>query len=117
MYNSREVKDIERHAETTKHKKAKQSFHEQTQLSFNTLSNDVKATEAGISLFVAGYCSLIVVDHLSELCKVHFGDSKGCKNLKLRRSKCSSVISNVLAPYFHTKKDLNLILETAYSAY
>lgn len=41
-----------------------------------------------------------MVDHLSDLCKECFGDSKGCSDLKIKRSKCIGVMKNVLAPYF-----------------
>ncbi|XP_045104381.1 uncharacterized protein LOC123499914 [Portunus trituberculatus] len=51
-------------------------------------------------LFIAEHCSLRVVDHLSELCKVRFADSKGCKDFKLKRTKCSAIVCNVLAPHF-----------------
>lgn len=53
-----------------------------------------------MSLFVAEHCSLRVVDHLSELCKSCFKDSKACKNLRLKWSKCSAIVCNVLAPHF-----------------
>lgn len=41
-----------------------------------------------------------MVDHLSEVCKVCFSDSKVSNELKLKRPKFSAIICNVLAPHF-----------------
>lgn len=96
------LSDLERHKKTLKHKKAEEPFSSQRQpkLQFVKPSESVHETEAGLCLFIAEHCSLRVVDHLSALCKHHFSDSKGCKDLKLKRSKCSAVVCNILAPYF-----------------
>ncbi|CAG5046128.1 unnamed protein product [Parnassius apollo] len=41
----------------------------------------------------------MAVDHLSELCKYRFVDSK-YSDIKLHRTKCTNIIKNVLAPHF-----------------
>lgn len=109
---SAKLSDIERHRNTAKHKTAEAPFSNQRQrqaiIQFEQSSDDIRETEGGVSLFIAEHCSLRVVDHLSELCKSRFSDSKSCKNLKLKRSKCSAVVCNVLAPHFTSelKKDI-----------
>ncbi|KAG7164247.1 hypothetical protein Hamer_G031394 [Homarus americanus] len=51
-------------------------------------------------MFVAEHCSIRVVEHVSEVCKVRFSDSKAGSELKLKRSKCSGIICNILVPHF-----------------
>lgn len=94
--------DIDRHRQRLKHKKAEEPFSTERQgtIPFEKVSGDTHVTEGNVSLFIAEHCSLRVVDHLSELCKVRFADSKGCKNFKLKRTKCSAIVCNVLAPHF-----------------
>lgn len=41
----------------------------------------------------------MAVDHLSDLCKHRFGDSKS-GDLRVHRTKCTNIIKNVLAPHF-----------------
>ncbi|XP_068143897.1 uncharacterized protein [Drosophila tropicalis] len=51
-------------------------------------------------MFFAQHAAIAPVDHLSELCHNKFGDSE----IKLHRTKCTSLIKNVLAVHF--KEDL-----------
>ena len=50
-------------------------------------------------MFVSEHCSLLASDHLSELCKCAFSDSK-FSDIRLHRTKCTEIIKNVLAPHF-----------------
>ncbi|CAG9789188.1 unnamed protein product [Diatraea saccharalis] len=50
-------------------------------------------------MFVSAHCSIIAVDHLSELCKLRFSDSKS-RDLRVHRTKCTNIIKNVLVPNF-----------------
>lgn len=69
-------------------------------LPFVRVDDDSRKSEAQIAMFIAEHCALRVVDHLTDMCKACFGGSKGCKDLKLKRSKCSALICNVIAPHF-----------------
>ncbi len=82
--------------------KAEEPFSTERQdtIPFEIVSDDTHVTEGNVSLFIAEHCSLRVVDHLNELCKVIFVDSKGCKNFKLKRTKCSAIVCNLLGPHF-----------------
>ena len=93
--------DIEKHRSTNKHKKAEEPFstERQTVLPFKKLG-EAKKVEGTLAMFVAEHCSIRVVDHLSEVCKVCFNDSKAGSEQKLKRSKCSGIICNILAPHF-----------------
>lgn len=99
---SAKVSDLERHRSTDKHKKAEQPFSSlrQSVLPFQKVSNETKISEGKLALFVAEHCAVRVADHLSDICTACFSDSKGCSNLKLKRSKCIGVIKHVLAPHF-----------------
>lgn len=63
--------------------------------------------EAWASLYVAEHTSIRSIDHFTEGCNTIFSDSKAA-GMQLRRSKCTAVIKNVLAPFFREqlKKDI-----------
>jgi len=58
------------------------------------------AAEQAISLFIAIHCSILTSDHLGELCQKYFKESDAVLYMKLHRSKCTVIISNVLGPHF-----------------
>jgi len=39
-----------------------------------------------------------IIDHLEALMKSCFPDSKICQNMKLRRTKATNIVKNVIAP-------------------
>ena len=99
--------NIDRHATTTKHKKAMEKFSaeranvvQKTEYEGNT----TKKAECTLALFLAAHGAVSLSDHLGNACKALFSDSKSCNDLKLHRTKCSAIICNVLGPYF--RKDL-----------
>ncbi|CAK1603236.1 unnamed protein product [Parnassius mnemosyne] len=57
-------------------------------------------SEGALTLFIAEHCSILSVDHLGELCKMCFKDSKATQELKLHRTKCTEIMKNVLMPHF-----------------
>lgn len=67
----------------------------------STPENEVmnSSTEARLSMFVAEHTSLRSIDHLSDILKVEFADSKNA-TFRLKRSKCAKIIIEVLAPHF-----------------
>ncbi|XP_067118590.1 zinc finger protein 862-like [Centruroides vittatus] len=66
-----------------------------------------------MALFVAESCPISHVDKLTKFCTTNFSDSKSCNNLTIGRTKCSAIISNVLAPHFKE----NLIVDIGDSNY
>ena len=95
--------DIKKHANTKKHKVKSNPFinKQQTKIPFKKgLNKSTSLTEATLSLFIAEHCSILSADHLSELCKKQFSDSKATANLRMHRTKCTQIICNVLAPHF-----------------
>lgn len=56
-----------------------------------------ESQEVQMAMFTAEHCALHVEDHLNDVRKACFGDSKGCKNLKL---KCSAIICNAIGQHF-----------------
>ena len=55
-------------------------------------------------MFVIERCSILTCDHLTELCKACFSDSKIASEMKLHCTKCSYLLKNVLMP--HVLNDL-----------
>ena len=100
------LSDLERHRLTSKHKKAQEPFSDQRQgvIPFKKISSESRSVEGALSLFIGCHCSVRVIDHLTDLCKTYFADSKSCADIKLHRSKCTAIIRNVIAPHF--MKDL-----------
>lgn len=94
--------DIERHSKTKKHVRAAEPFSSSRQraLPFKPIRQESKLVEGRLALFIAEHCSFLTVDHLCDLCKSCFSDSKGTVDLKLHRTKCTAIACNVLAPHF-----------------
>lgn len=63
------------------------------------LSDQVKLAEIKLSAMLAEHnVAFLLVDHLVPLLKEIFPDSKICKNMKLKRTKATNIITNVIAP-------------------
>ena len=100
---SAKLSDVEIHHNTAKHKASQEPFSAQRRnvIPFPRINSEsVKQTEASLALFIASHCAISLSDHLSDLCKSGFCDSKNFKDLMLRRTKCSAITCNVLAPHF-----------------
>lgn len=98
--------DLDKHRKTTKHMKAEAPFSNQRLpviTNYTSAVTEVHKTEANMALFIADNCAINLADKLTKLCKESFCDSKNVKNLSLGRTKCSAIISNVLAPDFREK--------------
>ena len=67
--------------------------------------------EERFTLFIAEHCSVNACDHLTNMCKKAFSDSKIAENMKLYRKKCTSIIKHILYPYF--LNDLNNDIDEA----
>lgn len=61
------------------------------------VNDQIKIIELKLSVFVALHCSVKSIDHLGELLKI-LGKESILNNIKLHRTKCSKLISNVIAP-------------------
>lgn len=110
---SAKVSDLERHRTTDKHKKAEQPFSSfrQSVLPYQKVSNETKRVEGKLALFVAEHCVVRVADHLSDICTACFSDSKGCSDLKIKRSKCIGVIKHVLALLDIGERKFSLLID------
>lgn len=100
--------DIKTHSETRKHQLNSDAFSNirQRKIEFTKVDNKVEIAvhraEGRQALFIAEHCSILTSDHLVELCKGSFNDSITAANMKIKRSKCSALINNVLGPHFRT---------------
>lgn len=96
--------DLQRHVSTKMHcekmKKLNPQQNNQTVLS-NTIiiTNKQKELELKLSLYVATHTSIKSIDHLGEILKVIGKKNNSLlSNLKLHRTKCSTIIKNVISP-------------------
>ncbi|XP_025206232.1 uncharacterized protein LOC112602391 [Melanaphis sacchari] len=90
--------DLVTHSDCNKHKSALGATCIKRTGSFQFKPNNFKMqhAQASMALFVSAHSAIIAIDHLSELCNTNFtGD-----NIKMHRTKCSSIIINILAPFF-----------------
>ena len=94
--------DLIKHSETLKHKTRAVPFTSQKQqkIQFKKENVNSRIAEGHLALFIAEHCSLMTIDHLSELCSKFFPDSETAKDIKLHRTKCMETIKNVLVPHF-----------------
>lgn len=94
--------DLLNHAKSERHKKASEPFSSarQSKLQFSAVTNDCAKSEAAAATFICCHSSIAVVDHLVDMCKYVFPDSKVAQGMKMHRTKCTAVIREVLAPHF-----------------
>lgn len=65
----------------------------------NQLQDDVKLAEIKLSALLAEHnVAFRVIDHFEGVMKNIFPDSKICQKLKLKRTKATNIIKNVIAP-------------------
>ncbi|CAI6357873.1 unnamed protein product [Macrosiphum euphorbiae] len=96
------VTDLKRHAKTKIHSDNMVQLNpmkkDQSVLSnIVKISNEQKIIDLKLAVYVSTHTSIMSVDHLGEILKV-LGKGTALANLKLHRTKCSSLIQNVIAP-------------------
>lgn len=101
--------DVRRHSESALHKKAVSGCKGTPSLTnflptktTGTLDSQVIRSEALFSNFVAEHnMAFAVADHFSELCKKMFPDSKIADKFACKRTKCTQIIKQAIAPDLH----------------
>ncbi|XP_060858585.1 uncharacterized protein LOC132935958 [Metopolophium dirhodum] len=102
-----ELSCIKKHCNSSNHiKSLKSSSHfKNIMLNFqvmaksNPLNNSVKTAEIKLSALLAEHnVAFSLINHLEPLLKEIFPDSKICKEMKLKRTKATNIITNVIAP-------------------
>ncbi|XP_040077359.1 uncharacterized protein LOC120849243 [Ixodes scapularis] len=97
------LSDIKKHAATTKHKKSSEPYcsSQQKKLQFPAATeSSCGKSEAGLCLFICEHTAFLAADHLTELCKKEFMDSKSAAGLRMHRNECTEIIVNLLSPHF-----------------
>lgn len=100
--------DLIRHSNTKKHKRTFPLSCEVTtiQPKISVTSGEaspVQMAQGRLSLFIAVHSSYMTINHLAEVCKTNFVDSKAAQ-FNLHRTKCINIINNVLAPSNRSKR-------------
>ncbi|KAK3916903.1 Zinc finger MYM-type protein 1 [Frankliniella fusca] len=100
-------KDLERHASRDKHVSRMQFLDRSQQRALDQLgvvavvTDEAKRTDIRLAMFIAMHCSIKSVDHLGELLRTIGQIQKNSlANIRLHRTKCSKLISAVIAPAF-----------------
>lgn len=97
-------KDLQIHAESKKHKNLIKEHIEIaatpkiTLFAKQSISERRKVLELKLATFVAEHCSINAIDHLGVLIKNSDTNSEILKDIKLHRTKCTSLMKNVIAP-------------------
>ena len=94
---------ISKHANTAEHLESVKSLGIVIPLAkfVKYSSNEQKVAEIELSVHIAEHSAIQSVDHLGEFLRKKHSDSRTLANLKLHRKKCTSLITNVIAPCLH----------------
>ena len=96
--------DLRKHAATAKHKnKIKESENLATIRPINqafrpAVSESRKIAEIRTAVFIAKHTTFLAVDHLMLLLPSVFPDSTIAANLRMHRTKCTGLITNLISP-------------------
>ncbi|XP_078724825.1 uncharacterized protein LOC144942051 [Lampetra fluviatilis] len=110
-------KDLMDHCKTKKHQRCQSSISYSgviAQLATYSTLSDVKDAELRISAFTAEHYSLQSCDHLADMISKLDPQSDTLKSLKLHRTKCTRLITNVLAPSLHKELVEDICSSAAY---
>lgn len=97
-----EMYDIIKHCATAKHINKSKPFNPAKQSTLPQLVRKVdncKRAEAAVATAIEEHCSLLACDHLATAVEAAFSDSVAAANLHMHHTKCSEMITGVLAPY------------------
>ncbi|XP_068205152.1 uncharacterized protein [Palaemon carinicauda] len=101
------LSDLRSHARTTKHVRAAQPFSSarQSKIKFTNIDHSLKyatnEAEGQLALFIAEHTAFLTTDHVVEVSRKAFRDSKQAPHVKMHRTKCKEMLVNVLGPHFN----------------
>ncbi|XP_043471984.1 uncharacterized protein LOC122504801 [Leptopilina heterotoma] len=96
--------DLIRHASRPVHLQNEKSFDKRQQPNLHNfaivkVNEEMKILDLKLAMYVSMHCSISSIDHLTNLLKL-LGKGTPIENLKLHRTKCSQLITSVIAPTF-----------------
>ena len=101
--NSNKLSDLLAHGKTGKHVKQAKLMagsvnQQQPAIPFQTVLKvtDAQIAEAKMAMFIAEHTSIVTCDHLTDLCKSSFKDSRVAAQIQMKRTKCSGVIKKCI---------------------
>ncbi|KAH8022180.1 hypothetical protein HPB51_022577 [Rhipicephalus microplus] len=98
------LSNIKKRAATTKRKKSSEPYSNSSQQKKMQYSAATESScgrsEAALCLFICEHTAFLTADHLTELCKKQFMDSKSAAGTSMHRYKFTKIIMNVLFPHF-----------------
>ena len=102
--------DVKKHTQTELHKKCATAVKGTSAMqnflvsSAGHLLRQVTRSETLFSNFVVEHnLPFAVADHFSDLCKKMFPDSKTAENFACKRTKCTQIVKQAIAPYLTDK--------------
>ncbi|KAK3929677.1 Peptidase T [Frankliniella fusca] len=101
------LSDLVNHGKTAKHASSAKKYNRKTQPSLHNygrvpISDQTKCVDLKLAVFVSAHTSIRSVDHFDELLR-ELGKGSPLANVRLHRTKCSKLISEVIAPAFLTE--------------
>ena len=91
---------LQKHIDSKKHKSCIPFESAPLTNYFVSKCNESARVEAGFALNICCHSSINTCDHLVEFCKATIKDSSVLSKIKMHRTKCSSIIKNVLSEHF-----------------
>lgn len=92
--------DLEKHSKTKMHRDNAATIIKQKKLNtcgIDVVANENKAMDLKLAVYVATHSAVRSIDHLSDLL-VQLGKKSTLESLRMNRTKCSKLISNVISP-------------------
>ncbi|KAK3915985.1 Zinc finger MYM-type protein 1 [Frankliniella fusca] len=80
----------------------REEWEKETVFKPTVVSDEDKITDIRLALFIATHCAVKSIDHLGELLK-QLGKGSPLGKIRIHRTKCSKIISHVIAPAFLTE--------------
>ena len=93
--------DLKLHAQCKRHKKfLPYNLVPLTTSFIKPGNNEAHDIEGCIAMFHSCHCAITNCDHMNDMLKHNISDSRIIHDVKMHRTKCTNIITNVLCPYF-----------------
>ncbi|XP_052854742.1 uncharacterized protein LOC128263691 isoform X5 [Drosophila gunungcola] len=100
--------EIRQHAQAKKHIACIASVAQNHTIHFGRQPTKTEEQEVALCLYIAEHSAIAPIDHLSQLCVKQFKACDATVDIKLKRTKCTHIINDVLGVHFEDdlRKDI-----------